>query len=125
MAPTAEVYAFVSRPDNLPKWAAGLGNFIRSEHGEWFADTPHGRIKFRFAENNPFGVLDHYVCPKPDTEIYVPMRAIPNGEGSEILFTLFRQPGMTDGRFHDDLELVEQDLNRLKQVLERMAEPGR
>jgi len=48
----------------------------------------------------------------------VPMRAVPNGEGSEIIFTLFKQPGMTEKQFHKDQGMVEQDLATLKQVLE-------
>lgn len=34
-----EVYAFVSKMENLPKWATGLGGFIRKVKGEWVADS--------------------------------------------------------------------------------------
>jgi len=35
-------------------------------------------------------------------EIYTPMRIVENGEGAEVLFTLFRQPGMSDEKFAAD-----------------------
>lgn len=65
-----------------------------------------------------WGVLDHWVTPAPGVEVYVPMRVVANGEGSEVIFTLFQQPGMTDEQFAADARLVEQDLATLKKVLE-------
>ena len=46
------------------------------------------------------------------------MRVVPNGEGSEVIFTLFQQPGMPDENFLSDQDLVRQDLAVLKQVME-------
>ena len=43
-------------------------------------------MKVRFAEKNTFGVLDNYVSPTPEIEVYVPMRVLPNGSGSEVVF---------------------------------------
>ncbi len=50
-----EVYAFVSNPENLPKWATGLGGSIKNINGEWIADAPMGKVKIKFAEENKFG----------------------------------------------------------------------
>jgi len=115
--PADAVYAFASKPENLPRWATGLGTSVQRVAGEWFTETPQGRVKFRFAETNPFGILDHYITPA-EAEVYVPMRVVPNREGSEILFTLFRQPGVSDAGFQRDIAWVHRDLNRLKEVLE-------
>lgn len=76
-------------------------------------------MKIRFVERNDFGVLDHYVTVAPGLEVYVPMRVLPNGSGSEVLFTVFRLPEMSDERFAEDAALVERDLKTLKTVLER------
>jgi hypothetical protein len=37
-------------------------------------------------------VLDHTVVLPDGTEVYVPMRVVPNGGGSEVMLVLFRQP---------------------------------
>jgi hypothetical protein len=58
------------------------------------------------------------VSPASGVEVYVPLRVIPNGSGSELLFTIFRSPDMTDEKFAEDIGLVERDLNTLKQILE-------
>jgi hypothetical protein len=44
---------------------------------------------------------------------------VPNGSGSELTFTLFRQPAMTDQKFQEDAEWVLRDLTKLKAVLEK------
>ena len=82
-------------------------------------ETTQGPMNLRFAEKNSLGVLDHYVSPAPGTEIYVPMRVLPNGSGSEVLFTLFRLPGMSDEKFAEDAGLVARDLEMLKDMLEK------
>ncbi len=114
-----EVYEFVSNPENIPKWAKGLGKSVRKQGTYWIVDTPQGPMKLKFAEKNNFGVLDHYVTTPAGMEIYVPMRVLANGTGSEVLFTLFRLPGMTDEKYAEDMKMVEQDLQTLKTILEK------
>ena len=116
--PPETVYAFVRNPENLPRWAAGLGKAVLKSGCGWKVETPQGMMGLRFAPDNDFGVLDHYVKPADGAEIYVPMRVVENGAGSEVLFTLFRQPEMTDAEFGADCALVGRDLAALKKVLE-------
>ena len=75
-------------------------------------------MKIRISPKNDFGILDHTMIPAPGAEVFVPMRVVPNGGGSEVIFTLFRQPGMADENFAKDQGMVEQDLATLKQVME-------
>lgn len=46
------------------------------------------------------------------------MRVVANGSGSEVIFTLFRQPGMSDEQVTEDAAWVERDLGTLKNILE-------
>lgn len=101
--PASAVYEFVSNPANLAAWASGLAK----------------NAAVRFAERNAYGVLDHYVSLGGGTEVYVPMRVFPNGEGAEVLLTIFRQPGMSEEKFGEDAQWVRRDLEALKTVLER------
>jgi len=113
-----DVYNFVCVPENFPHWASGLGKSLKKVNGEWIAETPEGPVKIRFTERNEFGILDHWVSPKPGVQIYIPMRAIANGSGSELIFTLFRLPDMSDEQFVADAEWVMRDLTSLKILLE-------
>lgn len=116
--PPQEVYAFASDPENLPQWATGLGGSIKNVSGEWIAEAPVGKIKIKFSERNTFGILDHDVILESGEKIHNPMRVVPNSKGSEVLFTLFRQPNMSEEKFLEDARWVEKDLRLLKGLLE-------
>lgn len=103
----------------MPQWATAFCKSIRRSDGGWIIDTPDGEVPLRFADPNVFGILDHYVRLSPDIEIYVPMRVLKNGTGSEVIFTLFRLPGMSDADYERDMAMVQKDLAMLKTVMER------
>jgi len=114
-----DVYDFVCVPENFPRWASGLGKSLQRVGGVWLAETREGAVRIRFSGRNEFGVLDHWVSPKPGVHIHVPMRVIPNGSGCELIFTLFRLPDMSDETFAADAEWVLRDLTTLKNLLEQ------
>ncbi|MFJ8581139.1 SRPBCC family protein [Micromonospora sp. NPDC093277] len=116
--PVEEVYAFAADPENLPRWAPGLGNSVVRIDDNWFVGTPEGRIRVTFAPKNEYGVLDHEVLTPAGETVYVPLRVIVNGTGCEVVFTLRRSPGMTDAEFERDTALVNSDLALLRKVLE-------
>jgi hypothetical protein len=117
--PFDDVNDFLSLPTNFEKWAAGLGKGFQQVNGEWVFEAGDSIAKIRFTAKNEFGVADHYVYPQPGIEIYVPMRVVPNENGSEVIFTLFRRPEMTDQQLVDDSAAVRRDLEKLKAVLEK------
>jgi hypothetical protein len=113
---------FLGDPANLPRWASGLGASIRRLDGsDWLAETPAGPIRIRFTPMNPYGILDHWVMPGAGDPIYVPMRVMANGDGCEVLFTLFRRPEMSEDDFQRDADWVRRDLAALKALLEAGA----
>ncbi len=115
----ADVYAFAADPANLPQWARGLSAGIERAGDDWIADSPMGKVKVRFVERNAFGVLDHEVVLPSGESVYNPLRVIPNGGGSEVVFTLFRRPGVSDDAFAADADAVAADLVALKKLLEQ------
>lgn len=123
--PPRDVYGFVSNPENLPKWATAFCRSVRKSAGEWTVDTPDGPMRIKFVGQNEFGVLDHYVSPTPGLEILSPMRVVPNGSGSEVIFTLLQLPNMSDEKYAEDVRLVEHDLRTLKNILEADVPGGR
>jgi len=115
--PPERVYAFAANPENFPRWATAFARAVSRSASGWVVDTPSGPVGIRFVERNDLGVLDHYVST-PGVEILNPMRVVPNGSGSEVTFTLFQRPDMTDAQFADDAAMVARDLRTLKAVLE-------
>lgn len=116
--PVHDVYAFVADPANLPRWAPGLGGAVVEEGGRWFVETAAGRAQITFAAPNELGVLDHDVVTPTGETVHVPLRALADGAGSEVVFTLRRQPGMSDADLERDAAAVRRDLATLKEVLE-------
>lgn len=47
------------------------------------------------------------------------MRVIANGSGATLLFTLLRNPGVSDAQLEADAERVRRDLAALKALLEQ------
>ena len=120
----SEVYDYVSDPANVPEWAPGLGTAVVEVDGRWYVETGAGRAWIVFAPRNDFGILDHDVTMPSGEVFYNPMRVFANADGSEVVFTLRRTPGMSGEEFERDAGLVSADLERLKQVLERATPVG-
>lgn len=100
--PFSRAYAFACEPKNFPRWAEGMT----------------GNAEIQYSPKNEYGVLDHRVRIEGVPEIYVPLRMIANGDGTEVVFTLFRGPGMSDADFERDQAMVKKDLANLKKLLE-------
>jgi hypothetical protein len=78
-----------------------------------------GTVKVKFAEKNQLGVLDHDVALPSGVKVHNPMRVFPNNDGSELVFTLYRRPSVSDQEFAEHANAVEKDLAKLKTLLEK------
>jgi hypothetical protein len=116
--PFADVYAYGSDPSHWPAWAPGLLSSLEQVDGQWVAESGMGRLVIEFTPPNPFGVLDHDVTLVTGERFHNPMRVLPDGEASEVVFTVRRQPEMTDAEFERDSGAVLADLQTLKRILE-------
>ena len=114
-----ELYEMLWTPGSFPKWASGLSDASLERDGiGWRSQGPEGPIRLTFSEHNSVGVMDHWVDLGDGHVVYVPMRIIANGDGSEVMLTLFRQPGMSDGKLAEDEAWIRRDLGVLKEFAE-------
>ena len=114
----SEVYAFMTEPMNLPRWAAGLAQSEVTQDGDrLLVDSPMGRVTVAFTSRNDLGVLDHTVTLLDGTEVYNPLRVIPHPDGAEVIFTI-RQLNASDEDFDRDTDMVRADLETLNSLLE-------
>jgi hypothetical protein len=132
--PVAEVRAYLADPLNFSQWASGLAGGLASlsedsapgsDPNLFAAQSPQGEVTVRFSGANDFGVADHWVFLPDGTTVYVPLRAVANGDGTEVSLTLYRQPSMDDATFAADSEWITRDLDRLKSVLEQRSARAR
>jgi hypothetical protein len=113
----ADVYRFASNPENFPKWVEFVSS-IKKDGDSWKAETSLGSIHIRFAPQNEFGVIDHQVALENGETVFNPMRVLPNNQGCEFIFTLYRMPGRLDKEFNEDAQSVTKDLHHLKEMME-------
>lgn len=118
------VYEFARRMENLPLWASGLATGIEQRDGQWFTDSPMGKVRVDMAPHNPFGVLDHDVTLPDGTTVHNAFRVTPCGEhGSLLSFVVLRPQGVGQADFDADVAHVRKDLAALQQLLERQQRP--
>lgn len=115
--PAADVYAYLADPAEFPRWSEFI-TAMEPDGDAWIATTATGMSRIQFAPPNAFGIVDHTVTAAPGIEVVVPLRVVANQDGSEVLFTLFRQPTQDDDAFDKDVAMVVTDLRNLKRVLE-------
>jgi hypothetical protein len=116
--PADHVYEFVRDATTFPRYTTLFKAVSPAGPDNWIAVTDQGEMALRFAPQNSFRVLDHHVRLRPDLEVLNHMRVLPNGDGAEVIFTLFHRPEMSDAEFAEDRQAVEKDLQKLKSVLE-------
>jgi hypothetical protein len=118
--PWREVYGLIWKPETFPRWASGLSQSHLEQDGDvWKAQGPAGPVRIRFTDHNAFGVMDHYVDVGGGVIVYVPLRAIENGAGAEVMLTLFRQAGMTDEQYAADAATITRDLRALAELVRK------
>lgn len=110
------LYEALWHPESFPLWATGLSASSLEPDGDaWEALGSEGPIRIRFTGHNAFGVMDHWVELQDGKMVHVPMRVVANGEGAEVMLTLYRQPGMSEEAFRHDQDWVRRDLQRLRE----------
>jgi len=116
-----KVYDFASNPANFPDWLAFLKAISKKSDTIWSAETDLGNIEIEFVPKNEFGIIDHTVILPDGSKIKNVLRVIENGDGSEVVFTLFRLAEKTEKEFNDDANLVAEDLKTIKNILEKKS----
>lgn len=117
--PPSDVIAFLGDMANWPKWASGLGDtFQASGDGTIRIAMADGPMTLRLAGVPEHGVFDHVVTAADGRTFYNPLRVLPNGDGAEVVFTLYRMRDADDAAFERDAAWIARDLATLKRLVE-------
>jgi hypothetical protein len=113
-------FAFLSRIENLPKWATRFCKDLKTDRdGRHRIVTPQGEMFFRIEADSATGVIDMYGGPAPDAEAYWPARVVERpGNGSLFIFTALQYPGVTDGDFAAQCEGLKTEFEHIKRLVE-------
>lgn len=116
----ATVFDFVADLANWPRFAIVNVTSVSKRPGEdwWDMVTPRGSARLRIRPVASLGILDHDFVD-PQASWTVPARVVPNGAGAELTMTLFQPPGLSNAEFDAQMKLMDVELAKLKEILER------
>src|SRR4051812_48253361 len=88
--PWKDVFDFLADAENLPRWNRGYCRQLKKQAGKWCMDSPLGEVQVQLITDHFSGVLDQQIIPSTGPAFRVPLRVLENGEGSEVVMTVFR-----------------------------------
>src|ERR1700759_3531456 len=94
-APPKAVVDLLADGNGLPDWAPDVAPEVRAEAHHWVIGSGDGEFKIRIRTSFEAGTVDFLAAA--DERLGAFSRVIPNGEGSEFLFTL-QFPEGTDSK---------------------------
>jgi hypothetical protein len=113
-APKTAVFDYLSKIDNLPKWATEFARELKYDDGKAKVVNGLGEFYFRIAADEETGVIDMHAGPTEDELALFPTRVVPLPDGrSAFTFTMFQAPGMPDDLFESQYQSLLRELENL------------
>ena len=114
-APKGRVFDFLSKIENLPKWATAFCKELKRVEGDRYkVVTPQGEIFFRINADARTGVVDMFGGPADEQMAYWPTRVVERGAGSLFIFTAYQYPGISDTDFAKQCEGLRLEFSRIE-----------
>jgi hypothetical protein len=115
----AEVLAFLADPHNLPRWAPAFARSVTERDGQLLVDTGQGELPISLSVSPERGTVDVLSAAEPRIGAF--SRVLPNGDGSEYLFTLLFAPDTDQTAVEAQLAVVDQELEAVRAFCEPAA----
>ena len=118
-APKTAVFDYLSKIDNLPKWATEFARELKYDDGKAKVVNGLGEFYFRIAADEETGVIDMHAGPTEDELALFPTRVVPLPDGrSAYTFTMFQAPGMPDDLFDSQYRSLLREFENLHREFE-------
>jgi len=114
-APKEEVFAYLSRIENLPDWATEFARELRYEDGHTKVVNGLGEFYVTIDADADTGVIDMFAGPGEDELALFPTRvvALPGGR-SAFSFTMFKAPEMPDELFESQYQSLLREFENIR-----------
>lgn len=114
-APKDDVFSYLSKIDNLPKWASEFARELKYIDGKAKVVNGLGEFYFTIEADEDTGVIDMYAGPTEDELALFPTRVVglPGG-ASAFTFTMFQAPGMSDELFESQYESLLREFENIR-----------
>ena len=118
-APREEVFGYLSKIENLPRWATEFARELRRDGDGWKVVNGLGEFCVEIRADEATGVIDMYAGPTVDELALFPTRVVglPGGR-SAFTFTMFQAPEMPDELFESQYRSLLRELENVKRQVE-------
>jgi hypothetical protein len=118
-APSEEVFGYLSKIENLPRWATEFARELKREDGRFKVVNRLGELYFDIDADPRTGVIDMYAGPTVDELALFPTRVVglPGGR-SAFTFTMFQAPEMPDELFESQYRSLLRELENVRREVE-------
>lgn len=116
--PPHVVLDYMQQIEKLPTWAIHFVPQVRQDGERWLIVRGTRETELRLATSAEFGVVDFVSYPHLDKTSVGHSRTVPNGTGSEYMFTIFQPLTLSDEDFQQRIEGMAEELVLLKRLVE-------
>ncbi len=114
-----KVFSFISNPLNWPQYAIINMKSVSPGADGWFNTvTKFGLGQIKMNAIRELGIFDH-VWKDSQASWVVPARVVSNKNGVTVMMTIFQPPVMSDQQFDEAMKEMNQEMNQLKELLEK------
>lgn len=114
-APQREVFAYMSKIENLPEWATEFARELRRDGDGYKVINKLGEFWFGIRADEATGVIDMLAGPSADEMAVFPTRAIELADGrTAYTFTMFQGKGMPNELFERQFESAKREFRNLE-----------
>ena len=118
-APSGEVFDYLSKIENLPRWATEFARELKREDDRFKVVNGLGELYFDVEADRRTGVIDMYAGPTLDELALFPTRVVGlPGDRSAFTFTMFQAPGMPDELFESQYRSLLRELENVRREVE-------
>ena len=115
-----KVWDYVNDLSKWAEWAIHNVNRVRQgDNGFWLMDGPRGTSKVKMKSDKATGILDHDFIDPGEGHWSVPCRVVAGNLGSHFMITFTKPEQMPDEAFEMGMKLLDEELLKLKEVLEK------
>lgn len=116
--PRRDAFNYLSNVENLPKWAIEFCRKLRTVNGQHkivTCDPEAPELYFSIRADYESGVIDMLAGPAPDRLWIFPTRVVDLPDGNCVyLFTMIQSPGLSDGKFEQQHQSLQRELENLQ-----------
>jgi uncharacterized protein YndB with AHSA1/START domain len=114
--PPATVLDLVGDPLQLPRWAPAFAGAVRPAGDDWLVAGAAGEARVAVRVARAQGTVDIVAARRPSEGAFT--RVIPNGDGSELIFTLCFPDGTAEPAIEQQMAVVEDELRAVRSLCE-------